>query len=785
MATFLENPFLQLVINPALNSGGWSLNSVKDGASLVHGAQIGASYRIENRRVRAALPLDQAEVHAGETVPSPHGSLNMLQIRLGSKQNELEYSLEFALPESKPMLLWRLKLSNKGQAPVLIDRLELFKGGRLELPAGGQAASPDLAFLSNGWQSWSYSGVYGGRERQRRTRLWLLQEPPNTNPETPRTHRAGHFSSDMFAVLAERKSRAAVLAGFLSQRQHFGSLEAWADSSGFGLQMWANGDLARLDSGAETSTDWACLAMVEPGAADPLGMYVEAVAQEHNIEAHPRPSPTGWCSWYHFFQNIDPAAIRDNLQAVQELHTDLPLDLVQIDDGFETQVGDWLTFQPDFPDGVAPLAAEIRAAGLSPGLWLAPFIVHPKSKLREAHPDWLLRGHLNRPVNAGYLWNTFTTALDLTHPDAQDYVREVIHTATQAWGFSYLKLDFLFAAALPGKRRDATRTRAQVLRAALENVRMAAGAETILLGCGCPLGPALGLVDAMRISSDVDVGWLPSFRGKKPFLAAEPHMPAARNALQNVLCRAPLHSRWWINDPDCLLLRPETDLTLDEIQTLASVIAMSGGSLFLSDHLPSLPPERLRIAKSLLPLIGQAPRLPDWLDHHTPRRLRLDLESCNGKWHLLALINWEDQAQDMALDVAGYGLDPNQRYHAREFWRGLQGVIEDGRFHLGILPAHATALCAVRLLADKTPQYLGSDLHISQGLEVDTWEVLAHGLRFSIQRPGQMQGKIWVSLPRQPEHAICNGAPVQFELSGEVFSFQLDAQETAAIQLDW
>ena len=35
-------------------------------------------------------------------------------------------------------------------------------------------------------------------------------------------------------------------------------------------------------------------------------------------------------------------------------------------------------------------------------------------------------------------------------------------------------------------------------------------------------------------------------------------MPSVRNALQNVLCRLPLHQRWWINDPDCLLLRPET-----------------------------------------------------------------------------------------------------------------------------------------------------------------------------------------------------------------------------------
>ncbi len=382
--------------------------------------------------------------------------------------------------------------------------------------------------------------------------------------------------------------------------------------------------------GAEIFTDWACLALVQPDAPDPLGVYLDAVAREHGVAAQPRPSPTGWCSWYHFFQKIDPESIRGNLQSLQRMRSDLPLDLVQIDDGFEAQVGDWLAFQPAFPQGVAPLAAEIRHAGFSPGLWLAPFIVHPRSRLAAEHPDWLLRGAFNRPVNAGFLWNTFTTALDLTLPPAQEYVREVIHTAVQRWGFSYLKLDFLFAASLPGKRFDPTRTRAQVLRRALEDVRQAAGEEAQLLGCGCPLGPAIGLVDAMRISSDVDVGWTPSYRGQKFFFQAEPHMPSVRNALQNVLCRLPLHQRWWINDPDCLLLRPETRLTLEEIRTLASVIALSGGSLFLSDDLPALPPERLRIAESLLPLIGQAARIPDWLDQHTPSRLRLDLENSSG-----------------------------------------------------------------------------------------------------------------------------------------------------------
>ena len=71
-----------------------------------------------------------------------------------------------------------------------------------------------------------------------------------------------------------------------------------------------------------------------------------------------------------------------------------------------------LTFKPGFPSGVSPLAQEIASRGFMPGLWLAPFIVDRCSQLAKQHPDWLLRGGLNIPVNAGFLWGRFT-ALDI------------------------------------------------------------------------------------------------------------------------------------------------------------------------------------------------------------------------------------------------------------------------------------------------------------------------------------------------------------------------------------
>ena len=58
----------------------------------------------------------------------------------------------------------------------------------------------------------------------------------------------------------------------------------------------------------------------------------------------------------------------------------MPLDIFQIDDGFTPEMGDWLDVKPQFPRGMAPLLADIAAAGFRPGLWIAPFLVGNRSR---------------------------------------------------------------------------------------------------------------------------------------------------------------------------------------------------------------------------------------------------------------------------------------------------------------------------------------------------------------------------------------------------------------------
>ncbi len=785
MAHIIESPFLQLVIDP--EDASWSLSSRQEHFSTVDAARMEVWYRMGRGLFLSLSRWKEPQWLPLQSTASPHGPLQQTAFTF-LDDNGVRYNLTFALPEQHPLLLWKITVRNDTQKAVLLQRVVMLDAKRYH-PKGIPG------FFSNGWQSWSHTGAYGRSDRFHRSRLGLLLAPMRVNHGTSYPGSAGRFASDMFGVIGDRLSRTALLAGFLSQKQNFGSMEVRLAEETSLLRLWANGDNAQLESGEEFTTDWACLQYLSVDDPDPLGPYLDAVAREHppypleipatqHEQAFSNGIPTGWCSWYHLFQKVTPQDVHRNLQAAVDHRADLPIRMIQLDDGYESQVGDWFHFNDKFSGGVAPLAAEIRGEGFLPGLWLAPYIVHPRSRLAAVHPDWLLHASNRRPVNAGFIWNTFTHALDLTHPDAFQYTCDVVQTAAQRWGYSFLKLDFLYAAALAGRRRDPTRTRAQVLRGGLEALRQAVGPQVFFLGCGCPLGSAIGLVQAMRIGADTDQRWNPSHFGTEFFFKTEPDMPSARNAIQNSLTRAPLHRRWWVNDPDCLLLHTGTMLTEAEIRSAATVIAITGGALLLSGDLPGIPTERLRIAQQLLPLIGERPRVLDWFDTNTPTRVRLDLEGAAGAWQLLALFNWSEQAREKTLNLSDYGLAPGV-YSVREFWSGKLARIE-GKILAWLIPAHGVALFALR--PAKIPQYLGSDLHISQGLEVKSFTVSENqpGVALTLERPGRAEGEILLGLPNPPLSATVDGQPIEWQTAGaDSYRFPVAFEHLAVVEVQY
>jgi 2,3-diketo-5-methylthio-1-phosphopentane phosphatase len=208
--------------------------------------------------------------------------------------------------------------------------------------------------------------------------------------------------------------------------------------------------------------------------------------------------------------------------------------------------------------------------------------------------------------------------LDTTRRDVLDHLESIFAQLVDL-GFQYLKLDFLYAAAMRCSSADPGVSRARRLRQGMLAIREGAGPEAFLLGCGCPLGAAVGIVDGMRIGPDVAPHW--EARPEHAIPGIEETIPSTRSAVRSTLARAWTHRRLWLNDPDCLMARSsDTGLSSDERETLATAIGITGGMLVFSDDIPTLSSEdrdligdTLRVARTIdrlgVPGLAQVPQL--------------------------------------------------------------------------------------------------------------------------------------------------------------------------------
>lgn len=634
-------------------------------------------------------------------------------------------------PASGGYRFW-LELTASGEAPIHLETADV-----LTVPTPDMGAPPETwRVYQNGWQSWSPTFVRH------------LADSIYADPGTPE-YRAAHqphwepnydglISSEWVAVLFA-PPRTALLLGFVTAKDQLAEIRLRADGSELTARCHLDG--VPLSPGATLRTE---VLRVEAGP-DPLQLleaWAEAIGQEMHAR-RPAHVPTGWCTWYYFYGENTADDVLDNLSAVADHR--LPLDVILIDDGYQTAIGDWFSINRDkFPDGMEPVARAVREAGHRLGIWTAPFGAAAASELFAAHPDWVLRDENDEPVIGWVHWGMPCYALDCTHPEVLAWLEETFRRIRREWGATFFKIDFLFAAARPGRRHDLTATRAQALRRGVEAIRRAIGDDAFLLGCGAPLGPCIGLVDGMRIGTDVDPNWHPIFRYDLSAVSTE-------NALRNSITRAAFHNRLWLNDPDCLLVRqrgPDLDLVLNEMRTLTAVIALLGGLTLNSDNLALIRPGRLKYLRQALPPTGVSARPLDLFEHEMPRLLLLPVERDWGRWWVAGVINWEDRTVERAVRLADLGLPPG-RYHVFHYWRRRYLGVTDDAVVLRRHQPHETAVLLFRPVSDR-PDLLTTTFHVGQGaVEVADcrWDEAYGLLHIALEKAGQQFGEVWLTVP--------------------------------------
>ena len=299
---------------------------------------------------------------------------------------------------------------------------------------------------------------------------------------------------------------------------------------------------------------------------------------------------TGYTSWYNYFQKIDENIILRDLKGLSRARESV--NIFQIDDGYEPFVGDWLDYNgKDFPNGMKTIADAVHREGYLAGIWLAPFNVQRgKSRILKEHPDWLIRNPDGKPQLGCVAWGGAYT-LDIYNPEVREHLKKVFDTVLNDWGYDMVKLDFLYSQCRTPRNN---KTRGTIMCEAMDFLRECVG-DKLILGCGVPLGPAFGVVDACRISCDVDLSYGGKFYNS---MSINNELPSAQNAINNSMFRRHLNGRAFLNDPDVFFLRDRNlTFTWEQKLLLAKINNLFGRVLFVSDDAGEYSEAELEVLK--------------------------------------------------------------------------------------------------------------------------------------------------------------------------------------------
>lgn len=410
--------------------------------------------------------------------------------------------------------------------------------------------------------------------------------------------------------------------------------------------------------------------------------------------------PSGWCSWYFYYQEINEDEIKRNARWIADNLKDYGAEYVQIDDGWQG-VGhgnnnnrDWTTIDKRFSGGMPQLAAYIKSLGLKPGIWLAPHGQSNPQVVKNNPNVFLLKAD---GTSASDTWEG-NYLVDPSTAESQKYLKNLFSTL-RGWGFEYFKIDGQPVVTREYRNKKAlmknpTDDTDALYRQTLASIREGIGEDGYLLGCWVVPLEGVGMMNGSRVGADV----LPNWDGFK-------------FALRATMEYYFLHNVAWYADPDVMIVR--SPLPLEQARAWATLQGLTGLATLTSDRLTDLSPDRVEFLRRVYPAVDTRP-----LDlFKSPRNKRiwdLKVNHLDRKYDVVGVFNFDETKQ--APTYVGWkdlGLPENKPVHVFDFWnKEYLGAFEKG-ITIDLLPTSARLLTL--LPATDDIRLISTSRHITQG----------------------------------------------------------------------
>ncbi|MCI8331994.1 MAG: alpha-galactosidase [Clostridiales bacterium] len=430
--------------------------------------------------------------------------------------------------------------------------------------------------------------------------------------------------------------------GFVSFEQYFTSIFA-CEGGTMEYRLFMDGRKIQPDS--TIVSDWMLFTPMEDTVSE-LPDYTRFIRDFNRFQKPARELPVGFSSWYYYMDNINERMVYENLEAIDKMKDRVPFKVFQIDAGWGPGNHQGEAHADRFPKGMKFYADLIREHGLIPGLWLNPFRFDPGDAILEEHPDWFVKNDAGEDMTHGG-----AHMLDVTHPEAKQYVRDLYHKLTYDWGYRYLKIDMVSDFIAAGHHHDPSAGALQNVREYFRLVREASHPDTYILACTSPIFEISEFVDGIRTAVDIFERW-----------------ESLVKMFNRVLKRYYINENLCIADPDCLMIRKKENedddcrrycsRNDDEIRTFLTAMYATGGALLISDKLPLMSEEQIGLYEKLFPLPGRTAKPLDLMDSYIPGLLDLGYRD---DVRTIAFINWGERERAFTVEIG-------DAHEATEHW---------------------------------------------------------------------------------------------------------------------
>ena len=400
---------------------------------------------------------------------------------------------------------------------------------------------------------------------------------------------------------------------------------------------------------------------------DLLFAYGEEIANEHKIEPKESLQLNGWSTWDYYGRVYDTKDVINNIDQIDA--DGLKVNIIQIDGGWWTARGDYLSVRKNLQGGMKAIADYAKSKGYRAGIHLDGFRADKTSNIYKEHPDWFLKDQDGETICQSIdKKDAFMQYIyfDYSNPAVCAYMKNVLSTIRTDWGFSYFKIDFMRYGLVEtiltehGKEKkgikkvtavkafDNNLTSMERTRLGLKSMREGIG-DGFFLACSSVFGPTIGIVDGIRTGGDIS----PTFEHYKTRCLQN----GGNFYLNHIVAQ---------NDADYLVVRNKDDeepsrawgedkfggnTTYNEAKMWSDYVSLYGGIKINSDNLLTLRSERKNLIKNAFSLKTATRFLPlDLWDHAKNNNDAFNVmlgENSDGVY--LSLFNWEGKDKQFVI----------------------------------------------------------------------------------------------------------------------------------------